>query len=113
MKKNNQFAAFGLVGFVVAACLAGCSGMGQSAGDKANKGTISETDFGKTLDGTPVELYTLRNSKGMEARIMTYGGIVQSLKVPDKNGQFGDVVLGYDSIDGYLTNSPFFGALIG
>jgi aldose 1-epimerase len=113
MKKNIQFAAFGLAGFVVAGFLAGCSSMGHSASDNANKGTISETDFGKTLDGTPVELYTLRNSKGMEAKIMTYGGIVQSLKVPDKNGKFGDVVLGYDTIDGYLTNSPFFGALIG
>ncbi len=69
--------------------------------------------FGKTLDGTPVEIYTLRNKNGMEARIMTYGGIIQSLKVPDKNGHFGDVVLGYDSIDQYLTNSPYFGALIG
>jgi aldose 1-epimerase len=50
---------------------------------------------------------------GMEARIMTYGGTVVSLKVPDKNGKLGDVVLGYDSLGGYLTNSPFFGALIG
>jgi aldose 1-epimerase len=65
-------------------------------------------------DGTPVEIYTLRNSKGMEARIMTYGGIVQSLKVPDQNGKLDDVVLGYDNLEGYLTNnSPYFGALIG
>jgi aldose 1-epimerase len=51
----------------------------------------------------------------MEARIMTYGGIVQSLKVPDKNGKFDDVVLGYDKLDGYLANkgNPYFGALIG
>ncbi len=69
--------------------------------------------FGKTLDGTPVEIYTLRNAAGMTARIMTYGGIVQSLDVPDKKGNFGDVVLGYASLDGYLTNSPYFGALIG
>jgi aldose 1-epimerase len=69
--------------------------------------------FGVTQDGTPVTIYTLRNKNGMEARIMTYGGIIQSLKVPDKNGKFGDVVLGYDTLDGYLTNSPYFGALIG
>ncbi len=55
----------------------------------------------------------MRNANGMTARIMTYGGIVQSLMVPDKNGNFGDVVLGYDTLDGYLTNSPYFGALIG
>jgi aldose 1-epimerase len=64
-------------------------------------------------DATPVAIYTLRNRKGMEARIMTYGGIVQSLKVPDKNGKLGDVVLGYDDLDGYLKATPYFGALIG
>jgi aldose 1-epimerase len=74
---------------------------------------ITPAPFGKTLDGKPVEIYTLRNGNGMTARIMTYGGIVQSLTVPDKNGNFGDVVLGYDVLDGYLTNSPYFGALIG
>jgi len=76
-------------------------------------GTISQAPFGKTADGTPVEIYTLRNDKGCEARIMTYGGIVVSLKVPDKNGNFGDVVLGYDKLDDYVKNSPFFGALVG
>ena len=74
---------------------------------------ITPEPFGKTLDGTPVEIYTLRNANGMAARIMTYGGIVQSLSVPDKHGNFGDVVLGYDTLNGYLTNSPYFGALIG
>jgi aldose 1-epimerase len=69
--------------------------------------------FGCTPDGAPVRVYTLRNKNGMEARILNYGGIIQSLKVLDKKGQFGDVVLGYDSLEGYLTNSPYFGALIG
>ncbi len=69
--------------------------------------------FGAAPDGAPVMLYTLRNKNGMEARILNYGGIIQSLKVPDKNGILGDVVLGYDTLDGYLTNSPYFGALIG
>jgi aldose 1-epimerase len=55
----------------------------------------------------------LRNNNGVEARIMTYGGIVLSLKVPDKNGQLGDVVLGYDNLDSYVKNSPYFGAMIG
>jgi len=77
------------------------------------QGTITESPFGKLPDGTPIELYTLRNSHGMEATIMTYGGIVTSLKVPDKNGKLGDVVLGYDNLDGYLKSTPYFGALIG
>ena len=78
--------------------LSGCASVSKSGG------TISEAPFGKTSDGTPVEIYTLRNQNGMEARIMTYGGIVQSLQVPDKSGNLGDVVLGYDNLDGYLTN---------
>lgn len=78
-----------------------------------NTSQIMPQPFGRTLDGTPVEIYLLRNPAGMTARIMTYGGIVQSLDVPNRKGNFGDVVLGYDTLDGYLTNSPYFGALIG
>jgi aldose 1-epimerase len=69
--------------------------------------------FGTAPDGAPVWLYTLRNKQGMEALILNYGGIIQSLQVPDRNGKIGDVVLGYDSLGGYLTNSPYFGAMIG
>ena len=108
MKKLIPFSGIICVAIGVSAGLvAGCASMSKSSG------MISEAPFGKILDGTPVEIYTLRNANGMNARIMTYGGIVQSLTVPDKNGSFGDVVLGYDTLDGYLTNSPYFGALIG
>ena len=110
MKKNIHYVAQVSFAIAVACFVAGCASPSKAP---EAKGTISGAPFGQTLDGTPVEIYTLRNSHGTEARIMTYGGIVQSLKVPDKNGNLGDVVLGYDSIDGYLTNSPFFGALIG
>ena len=79
----------------------------------SSNASITKSAFGKTLDGTAVDLYTLRNSQGMEAQIMTYGGIVTVLKTPDKNGQFGDVVLGYDNLDGYIKSTPYFGALIG
>jgi len=60
-----------------------------------------------------VELFTLRNNKGAEVGICNYGGLVIFLKVPDRNGQFGDVVLGYDKLDAYIKESPYFGALIG
>jgi len=69
--------------------------------------------FGTAPDGAPVFVYTLRNKNGVEARILNYGGIIQSLKVPDKAGHLGDIVLGYDHLNGYLTNSPYFGAMIG
>jgi aldose 1-epimerase len=107
MNKNIPFITITALG-LLAACFTGCDTMSNSS-----KGTITKADFGKMPDGTPIEIYTLRNAKGMEATIMTYGGIVTSLKVPDKNGKFDDIVLGYDNLDGYLTNSPFFGALIG
>lgn len=74
---------------------------------------MDKQQFGKTPDGIPVELYTLANRQGMEAGILTYGGIVVTLKVPDKNGRPGDVVLGFDRLDGYLEKSPYFGAIIG
>jgi aldose 1-epimerase len=99
---------------LLAAFLAGCAAMSNSN----SSSTITKADFGKTPDGTPVEIYTLRNSKGAEACIMTYGGIVQKLTMPDKNGEFADVVLGFDSLDGYTNPKyvgacPYFGALIG
>src|SRR5580704_11699322 len=75
--------------------------------------TIQKSDFGKTADGTAVALYTLTNSKGMEARIITYGGAIVSLKTPDRIGAMGDVVLGYDNLAGYTGGKSFFGALVG
>lgn len=74
---------------------------------------VTKQAFGKTPDGTAVDLYTLE-SGGIEARIITYGGIVQSLLVPDRNGKTADVVLGFDTLDDYVAkNSPHFGATIG
>lgn len=75
--------------------------------------TIEKTSFGTLRDGTPVDLFTLRNSKGMEARITNYGGTVISLTAPDKKGKFADVVLGYDKLADYVKNSPYFGCLVG
>ena len=91
--------------------LVGCATMSKSTASSTD--TINRAPFGKTPDGASVEIYTLRNRNGCEARILTYGGIVQSLKVPDRNGNFGDVVLGFDDFDGYIKNDPHFGALIG
>jgi len=74
---------------------------------------VATASFGKTPDGTAVDIYTLTEGR-FEARIMTYGGILVSLRVPDREGKTDDVVLGYDSLDGYIANnSPYFGALIG
>ena len=77
------------------------------------KPKVSKKPFGKTSDGKAVEIYTLTNSRGAEAKIITYGGAVVSLKVPDKLGKLGDVVLGYDSVADYEKHTSYFGALIG
>ena len=69
--------------------------------------------FGKTPGGEEVWLYTLSNKNGMKAEIINYGGIVVSLYVPDRDGKLDDVVLGFDNLESYIKQSPFFGALVG
>ena len=75
--------------------------------------TVTRTPFGTTPAGDSVDLFTLTNPHGMVVRVMTYGGIITSIQVPDRNGHFDDVVLGYDSLAGYLRSSPYFGAIVG
>ena len=81
----------------------------------SNCGTvkITKAPFGKTGDGQAVDLYTLSNPGGMEAKITNYGGIVTELHVPDRKGQPGDVVLGYDKLSSYIEASPYFGCITG
>ena len=74
---------------------------------------MTRAPFGKTADGEVVEAFTLKNTNGIEVTAITYGGIITSLRVPDRNGAIGDIVLGFDAIDGYLKGHPFFGAIIG
>jgi aldose 1-epimerase len=78
-----------------------------------NKPTVTKKSFGKTPDGTQADIFTLTNAGGAEVRISNYGGVIVSVKVPDRNGEFDDVVLGYDTLDGYLNDRFFIGALIG
>lgn len=95
-----------LLGGAALLLLAGCETMPGSSN------AVMKTPFGE-VDGKPVSLFTLRNDKGAEAKISNYGGIVTSLKVRDRNGKLGDVVLGYDSLNGYLKSTPYFGCLVG
>jgi aldose 1-epimerase len=92
----------------------GCTSMPASTpGVPAVTRELSRARFGKTADGQPVELFTLTNAHGIEVRLTNYGGIITSLKTPDRSGRFDDIVLGYDSLSGYLRNSPYFGAIVG
>jgi aldose 1-epimerase len=74
---------------------------------------VMKQAFGKTADGTLIDLYVLTNKNGMEAAITNYGGIVVSLKTPDRNGKLADVVLGYDRLEGYLGDTSHQGAIVG
>lgn len=75
--------------------------------------TITNRIFGTGPDGEEVHLYTLRNNNGVEVSITNYGGAITSIMAPDRNGVFGDVVLGYDTLDDYMKNPRYLGALIG
>ncbi len=118
---------------LVVALLAGCGSptapdRGQPGGSAALAAADSSTaliptmtpatSFGQLPDGTEAQLFTLTNAHGLRATITDYGGTLTSLLVPDKNGRLGDVVLGFDSLSGYLSpeytkSGPYFGALIG
>ena len=77
--------------------------------------SVTRAPFGTLADGTAIEAFTLTNARGMTLRAITYGGIIQSLRTPDRNGQLADIVLGHDSVGPYTdpNTSPYFGAIVG
>jgi aldose 1-epimerase len=77
------------------------------------KSKMQKETFGRTQDGQQVDLYTLTNKNGVEARVTNYGATLVSLRVPDRNRKFEDVVLGYDTLEGYQNDKAFFGGTIG
>ncbi|HST51713.1 MAG TPA: aldose epimerase family protein [Pyrinomonadaceae bacterium] len=97
---------------LVALCVL-AAGVGAARGQRRGGGTVSRADFGRMPDGQPVSVYTLTNRRGAEARVINYGGAVVSLKVPDRSGKLGDVVLGFDDLEGYIKQTFYIGALIG
>jgi aldose 1-epimerase len=104
--KKITFLFTALIGLSLASC------------SKTNKeqtmiSTISKEVFGTLPDGQNADLYTLTNANGMTVNITNYGGIITKLTAPDKNGEWADVVLGFDSLQPYLNGHPFFGALVG
>ncbi len=96
-------------------CLSGCQTPDSTASDPGSKRSfeVTKTSFGKTVEGVGVDIYTLKNSHGMMARIMTYGATLTALHVPDRNGKLADVTLGFDNLEAYLKGHPFFGSTAG
>ncbi|MGE5814810.1 MAG: aldose epimerase family protein [Acidobacteriota bacterium] len=111
--------ALGLAGIAGLACLTALllpvflvAAQGQNPGRPA-PAHVSRAPFGTMPDGRAVELFTLTNASGTEVRAMTYGGIIISLRVPDRSGRLDDIVLGHEAAAGYVKNDPYFGAIIG
>jgi aldose 1-epimerase len=109
---------------LITGLLAACGGgEPEAAGDMDEAGAemtssapgahVEQAFFGTMPDGDTVDVYTLTNPNGVELRAISYGGIILSLMVPDRNGEMADVVLGYDNLEGYLEETPYFGAIIG
>jgi aldose 1-epimerase len=91
----------------------GCASNSPGSAGDSSMANIEKSDFGKTKDGTTVEMYTLHNGHGAVAKIITYGATLTELHMPDRAGKLGDVVLGFDNLKQYETSSPFFGATAG
>ncbi|HWA34957.1 MAG TPA: aldose epimerase family protein [Cyclobacteriaceae bacterium] len=103
-----QSRSTGFVAIVLAMVVASCSPSKNS-----EKVTVTRTPYGKMPDNTEIEQFTVVNKNKVEMKVITYGGIITSLSVPDRNGKIEDVVLGFDNLDGYLKGHPYFGATIG
>ncbi len=116
---KHYFYTFGLVFLVLMAT--GCKDQKENSNKEENMGTrslgekatIEADDFGTMPDGKKVDRYTLKNQSGMEVGIITYGGIIVSLKAPNNEGISEDIMLGLDSLSQYIQSNPYFGAIIG
>jgi aldose 1-epimerase len=87
--------------------------LGSAPAQTAQKAGVEREAFGKLEDGTVIEVFTLRNSRGASAKVMTYGATLTNLWVPDRKKNEGDVVLGFDDLKGYLGDHQHFGGIIG
>ncbi|MCU1243750.1 MAG: Aldose 1-epimerase [Candidatus Acidoferrum typicum] len=84
-----------------------------SLSSEGMRGTIRKQSFGKTSSGEPIDLYSLSNKKGMEVSITNFGATVVTLRVPDRDGKPADIVLGFDTLEGYENGKSYFGATVG
>ncbi len=103
IKKNNHFTSFSLLLFVI---LIGMAPLYCGA-------EIQKSTYGALPDGTQVDLYTLTNAHGLEAKIMTYGATLISVKTPDRHGNLDNITLHLDSLGDYLKGHPLFGSTVG
>jgi aldose 1-epimerase len=113
MKTDRRQMLGTLAAFALGACSTKPASETSSMTSAKPSATMKKDSFGKLPSGEPVDLYTMTNANGITVAITTYGGRVVAVKTPDKKGASADIVLGFDSLDGYLGDNPYFGALIG
>ena len=115
VRMNSRWAALTVVVLLAGTLLCSCRTLSRLRRAKADKTPtdIDVQNFGKTPEGEQVRLYSLTNANGLKAQVMTYGAIVTSLEVPDRKGQMDDIVLGYDNLQDYIKETPYFGAIVG
>ena len=99
--------------FAVATTFAVILPMLSYASSGKDRHDVKKEKYGTTPDGQQVDLYTLTNSHGIEVQVINFGGIITSIRVPDRDGKVADIALGFDNLEGYLENKPYFGAIIG
>ncbi|HUM04103.1 MAG TPA: aldose epimerase family protein [Terriglobales bacterium] len=99
--------------FLILFLVAICAPAWSEPGHKAPEASVETSKFGTLDDGTAVEMLTLKNSKGAIAKVITYGATLTELWVPDRKGKMADVVLGFDNLNGYVGNHPWFGSTVG
>jgi aldose 1-epimerase len=110
----GRLGRIGVVGLLVAVSSVGASALSATASNAEVAPKIDKEVFGTLSDGTTIYRYTLTNGNGMRVRILTYGGIIQTIEVPDRRGNLANVALGFSNIADYQTkNSTYFGAIIG
>ena len=110
---NMKHLTFSLLVTLGLASLTGCNSLRTCCTGPGPNASIMKEPFGKTKDGKEVDIYTLKNKNGAIAKIMTYGALVTELHVPDKKGNSGDIVLGFDNLAAYEAGHPYFGATTG
>ena len=114
----NKFRVLGIAVIVLGlfVCILPCAHVGVLGPAPVFAQATAKVDravYGKLPNGTVIEAFTLKNARGSWAKVITYGATLTELYVPDKNGKLSDIVLGFDNLDGYLTDHPFFGATVG
>lgn len=119
-KRKGSYTLPSLALFACLSCatLTGCNSNPDQSGQdlseqEVNTVEIKSEPFGTAPNGQQVQLYTLTNANGMTVKITNYGAIVTSIQIPDRDGNMGEVALGFDNIDGYVPNDPHFGGIVG